>query len=184
MDFVIKLSLLKEPWIGYEYNSILVITDRLTKYIYIVLYNKSSTAEILLQVFLRIIIANHGISREIISDRDKLFILKFWTTLMALLGTKRKLSSAFYLQIDGQTERVNQIMEVYLYYYINYKQNNWVELLPLAQYIYNNTESESTGIMLFFANYRYTPTAYEVPLIDSIYIQGAIMKIEELKTLY
>ena len=103
---------------------------------------------------------------------------------MALLGSKRKLLLAFHPQTDGQTERVNQIMEVYLHYYINYKQNNWVELLPLAQYAYNSAESEGTGITLFFANYRYTPTVYEVPLIDSAYAQGAIVRVEELKTLY
>ena len=60
--------------------------------------------EILLQVFLRIIITNYGISREIILDRDKLFILKFWTTLMVLLGIKGKLLSAFHSQTDRQTE--------------------------------------------------------------------------------
>jgi hypothetical protein len=108
--------------------------------------------------------------REIISDRDKLFILKFWTILMALLGMKRKLLLAFHPQIDGQTERVNQIMEAYLHYYINYKQNNWVELLPLVQYIYNSVESEGTGITPFFANYGYILVVYKVPLIDNIYV--------------
>ncbi len=76
---------------------ILIIIDRLTKYAYIVLYNKSSIAKTLLQVFLKIVIANHRIPREIISDRDKLFMLKFWTILVALLGSKRKLLIAFYL---------------------------------------------------------------------------------------
>ena len=75
-------------------------------------------------------------------------------------------------------------MEVYLHYYVNYKQNNWVELLPLAQYIYNSTESEGTGITLFFMNYGYILIVYKVLLVDSIYTQGAIMKVEELKTLY
>ena len=75
-------------------------------------------------------------------------------------------------------------MEAYLYYYVNYKQNNWVELLPLAQYVYNSAESEGTGITPFFANYGYILTVYKAPLIDSVYVQGAIMKVEELKTLY
>jgi hypothetical protein len=184
MDFVVKLPLSKEPWTGHEYDSILVITDRLTKYAYMVPYNESSTAETLSQVFLRTIIANHGMPREVISDRDKLFTSKFWTTLMALLGTKRKLSSAFHPQTDGQTERINQTMEAYLRCYVNYKQNNWVELLPLAQYAYNSAESEGTGVTPFFANYGYTPTAYEAPLIDSAHAQGAIVKVEELKTLH
>ena len=56
--------------------------------------------------------------------------------------------------------------------------------MPLVQYAYNSAESEGTGVTPFFANYGYTPTAYEAPLIHSVYAQGAIMKVEELKTLY
>jgi hypothetical protein len=121
MDFVVKLPLLRELWIGHEYDLILVITDRLMKYVYMVLYNELSTAETLSQVFLRTIIANYGMLKEIILDRDKLFTLKFWTTLMALLGSKRKLSLTFHPQIDEQIKRVNQTMEAYLRYYVNYK---------------------------------------------------------------
>jgi hypothetical protein len=170
MDFVVKLPLSKEQWTGREYDSILVITDRLTKYAYMLLYRESSTAEDLSQVFLRTIIANHGTPEEIISDRDKLFTSKFWTTLMAMLGTKRKLSTAFHPQTDGQTERTNQTMEAYLRCYVNYKQTNWVDLLPLAQYAYNSSESEGNGVTPFFANYGYTPSAYKAPLIDSAYV--------------
>jgi hypothetical protein len=96
MDFVVKLPLSRESWTGHKYDSILIITDRLTKYTYMVSYNKSNTTKKLSHILLRTIIANHGAPKEIISDRDKLFISKFWTTLMALMGTKRKLSSAFH----------------------------------------------------------------------------------------
>jgi hypothetical protein len=65
--------------------------DRLTKYTYYVLYKESSTATDLVQVFLQVIVANHGVPVEIISDRDKLFTLKFWSTLVTLLGVERKL---------------------------------------------------------------------------------------------
>jgi hypothetical protein len=57
-------------------------------------------------------------------------------------------------------------MEVYLRCYVNYKQNNWVELLPLAQFAYNSSESEGNGVTPFFANYRYTPEAYYLPMKD------------------
>ena len=58
------------------YNSILVITDRLTKYRYFILYKESSNTEDLIYVFLRIVVANHGSLEEVILDRDKLFTLK------------------------------------------------------------------------------------------------------------
>ena len=72
-----KLLLLKEKVTGVEFDSILVITDRLTKYTYILLYKETSIAEDLAYTFLRTIVANYRLLEEIISDRDKLFILKF-----------------------------------------------------------------------------------------------------------
>jgi hypothetical protein len=75
LDFVIKLLLLQDPITGIEYDSILVITDRLTKYTYIILYLEVNTAEDLVYMFLRVVVANHNILEEMISDRDKLFIL-------------------------------------------------------------------------------------------------------------
>jgi hypothetical protein len=48
-------------------------------------------------IFLREIIANYRIPEKIISDRNKLFILKFWTMLIILLGIKYKISISFYL---------------------------------------------------------------------------------------
>jgi transposase InsO family protein len=106
------------------YDSILVIVDRLTKFGYIIPYKESSTAEDLAYIFLRIVASVYRVPIEIISDRDKLFTSKFWQTLIALLGIKRKLSTVFHLQIDNQTERLNQTIEQYLRYYINYQQDN------------------------------------------------------------
>ena len=54
-------------------------------------------------------------------------------------------------------ERLNQILEQYLRYYINYVQNNQVLLLPVIQFIYNATPQEEMGTLLFKANYGYKP---------------------------
>jgi hypothetical protein len=75
LDFVVKLLLSQDPIIGVEYNSILVVTDRLTKYIYIILYLKASTAEDLVYIFLRIVVANYSALEKMISDKNKFFIL-------------------------------------------------------------------------------------------------------------
>ena len=69
--------MLKEKVIRVEFDSILVITDRLTKYTYILLYKEASIVEDLAYTFLRTIVTNYRLLEEIISDRDKLFILKF-----------------------------------------------------------------------------------------------------------
>lgn len=121
---MVKLPLSKEPITGVGYDSILVITERLTKYMYMVPYKESSNAKELAYVFLRVVVANHRVLEEIISDQDKLFMSKFWTTLTGLLGVKRKMSTVFYPQTDGQTERLNQTIESYLRCYVNYQQNN------------------------------------------------------------
>jgi hypothetical protein len=75
LDFVIKLPLSQDLITGIKYNSILVITDRLTKYIYIILYLEASIAKDLVYAFLRVIVTNYNVLEEIISDRDKFFIL-------------------------------------------------------------------------------------------------------------
>jgi Chromo (CHRromatin Organisation MOdifier) domain len=76
---------------------------------------------------------------------------------MEALGIKRKLSTAFHPETDGQTERVNQSIEQYLRSFCNYDQNDWFELLPLAEYAYNNSMTTATGMSPFYANYGYNP---------------------------
>jgi hypothetical protein len=82
LDFIIKLPLSKEALTGVTYDFILIITDRLTKYAHFIFYKKGLTVEELVYIFNRNIIANHGILKEIISNRDKLFISNFWKSLI------------------------------------------------------------------------------------------------------
>ncbi|KFZ00143.1 hypothetical protein V500_01163, partial [Pseudogymnoascus sp. VKM F-4518 (FW-2643)] len=81
---------------GIFFDSILVITERLTKYRKFVPYLEASSAEQLAYTFIRIVLADYRLLDEIILDRDKLFTSKFWRSLMALIGTNYKLSTAFY----------------------------------------------------------------------------------------
>ena len=104
-------------------------------------------AHILSQVF-----AKHGTLTNIISDQGKHFISHFWWSLCQLLDIKANLSTAYHPETDGQTERVNQILEQYLWVYINYHQDDWVNLLPLAKFAYNNTLHSVTMVTPFFAN--------------------------------
>ncbi|PNH26348.1 hypothetical protein BJF96_g10337 [Verticillium dahliae] len=160
LDFITSLPPSKEPLTGTSYDNILVVVDRLTKYSYFLPYKATGTAEDLAYVFLRNIVGQHGLPKELVSDRDKLFTSNFWKSLIAQLGAKHKLSTAFHPQTDGQTERTNQTLEQYLRCYINYQQDDWVTLLPIAQFAYNSSPSESTKESPFYANYGYNPTAY------------------------
>jgi hypothetical protein len=74
LDFIIKLLLLRDLITRIKYDSILVITDRLTKYIYMILYLEASIAEDLAYIFLRVVVINHNTLEKMISDKNKLFI--------------------------------------------------------------------------------------------------------------
>jgi hypothetical protein len=76
---------------------------------------------------------------------------------MEAMGTSRNLSTAFHPESDGQTDRINAILEQYLRAYCNYQQNNWKQLLPMAEFCYNNSQSETTKVSPFFANFGYHP---------------------------
>ena len=107
IDFIIQLPIFKDSIIGYNYNLIFIIVDRFTKYAKIILFRYSYTAKQLVHVFKDQIICYYSIPELIISNRDKLFILNYQTTLLAAIGTKKKLSTAYYLQTDKQTKQVN-----------------------------------------------------------------------------
>ena len=66
-------------------------------------------------------------------------------------------TSGYHSEGDGQTKHMNQTLEQYLHVYCNYQQDNWSELLPLAEFAYNNALSATTGVSPFFANKGYHP---------------------------
>ena len=76
---------------------------------------------------------------------------------MGRLDVRLRKSTAFHPQTDGQTEGVNQSLEQYLREYCNYEQDNWDDLLPLAEYAYNNSATIATQMSPFFANYGFHP---------------------------
>jgi len=77
--------------------------------------------------------------------------------LNRILGIESKLSMAFHLQTDGQTERVNQELEQYLRMFIDHRQEQWPEWLGTAEFAYNNKAHLSTQTMPFKANYGQDP---------------------------
>ncbi|GGV51932.1 hypothetical protein GCM10010495_81700 [Kitasatospora herbaricolor] len=93
-----------------------------------------------------------------------------------------KLSSAFHPQTDEQTERVNQILKQYLRCTINYQQDDWTTLLPLAEFAYNNTVHSSTQQTPFFANYGYHPRldTFNFSKIDNPAAEDITNRLSEL----
>jgi transposase InsO family protein len=183
-DHIVKLPKSREPMTGVEYDSVLVVIDRLTKYGHFIPYKEASSAEDLAYQFLRHVVSHHGLPEEIISDRGTTFASKFWQSLMAQMGTKHKLSTAYHPQSNGQTERLNQTLEQYLRAYVNYEQDNWVQLLPTAQIAYNSSVQESTQLSPMYANYGYEPEFLNRTILDGPDAPAAILTKETLHSLH
>ena len=144
MDFITDMPPARDPYTGKTCDAILVLVDKLTKHATYVATTKDLKANSLADLIWREFVSLRGMMRNLITDRGSLFTSKFWTTLCWHLGAKRKLSTAFHPQTDGQTERQNQVLEHYLRVYCNYKQDNWPEILPMAAFAYNNSIHAST----------------------------------------
>lgn len=157
MDFIVKLPLSQVPILKTEFDSIWVVVDRLIKFAYFIPCNESMSSEELAFLFLGHIFATHGLPLEIISDRGSLFVSKFISTLCKHTNIRQAISTAFHPQTDGQTEQINEFLEQYLRIFINYEQSNWVPLLPLAQFAYNNSTQTSTKLSPYFANFGFHP---------------------------
>jgi len=99
----------------------------------------------------------HGLPESIISDRGPQFVAGLMRKLNGMLGIESKLLTAFHLQIDRQTKRVNQELEQYLRMFIDYRQEQWPKWLGTAEFAYNNKVHLSTQITPFKANYRQDP---------------------------
>ena len=96
MDFVVKLPSSMELMINVIFDLIMIAVDRLTKDIIFILFKEAATANELIYVFLRDVLAEHVLLDKLITDQDKLFILKFWQSLVKQLRIKHRLSTIYY----------------------------------------------------------------------------------------
>ena len=139
-------------------STVWVIIDRFTKMVHFIsIKDGKKTAEGCAKLFLQNIWKLHGLPSSIISDRDPVFIGEFWAKLMGRLDVRLRKSTTFHPQTDGQTERVNQSLEQYLHQYCNNEQDNWYDLLPLAEYAYNNSDSTATQMSPIYPNHGFHP---------------------------
>src|SRR5882724_1329276 len=151
MDFIKGLPL------SNGHDTILVVVCHLTKMALFIPTFRDIDAKDLAHIFLSQVFAKHGTPTDIISNQGKHFILRFWQSLCQLLGIKANLSTAYHPEMDGQTKQVNKILEQYLRVYINYQQDDWVNLLPLAEFAYNNTSHSATMVTPFFSKNGFHP---------------------------
>lgn len=102
-------------------------------------------------------------SETIVSDRDPRFMGRFWTEVFKLLGSELHFSTSFHPQTDGQTERVNALLEEYLRHFVSANQKDWVRLLDVALFCYNLQRSEASG---------HSPFERATPFVTSHHSKG------------
>ena len=125
-------------------NAILVVVDCLSKHIHAIPTVTSVDSEGVACLFLENVWQHHGLPDEIISDQGSAFVSKFSKALATLLGVVLTPSTTHHPQTDGQTERVNQEIETYLHVFINHRQDDWADWLPIMEFAYNNHIHSST----------------------------------------
>ena len=138
-------------------NTIVVIVDWFMKIIQLKATTTNIFSKGIAKIYRNKIWKLYRIPRKILSDRSLQFMLKFIEEFTKALGTTRQLLIAYYSQTDGQTEWINQEMGTFLWYYINYQQDNWMEWLAAAEFQYNNKRHAVTGKTLFELNFGRHP---------------------------
>lgn len=146
------------------FTVILVVVDRFTKYAHFIPLKHPFTASLVAKTIFDNVVKLHGVPKSIVSDRDKVFTSHFWKELFALLGTQLLMSSAYHPQTDGQTERVNQCVEMYLRCAVSDDPKNWKSWLSQAEFWYNSSYHTSLGCTPFYALYGYEAQTGLVPI--------------------
>jgi hypothetical protein len=152
MDLIVSL-----PQTAAGYTAIAVFVDRLSKMVHLAPCRDDTTAEQFADLFVQHVFRAHGLPRQIVSDRDPRFTGTFWRALMERLGVTHALSSAFHPQTDGNTERVNRVLEDMLRHYIDPAQATWDSLLPLVEFAINDSVHESVQSTPFVLNFGKRP---------------------------
>ena len=143
MDFIVSL-----PRTQKGHDAIWVVVDRLTKMARFIATKTTVTAPELAYQFVDELFRFYGLPMDIVSDRDPKFTSDFWTQVFKKLETTLSMSSTDHPQSDGQTERVNQIIEDMLRAYVGAKPTKWERYLPILEFSYNSSKHTSTGYIV------------------------------------
>lgn len=149
MDFIEGLPL------SNSFNCILVVIDLLTKYGHFIPLRHPFTAVGVAKAFFQTVYHLQGLPSSIISDRDRIFTSHFWSELFKIADVSLCRRTAYHLQLDGQTERLNQCLETYLRCYVHACLNKWSQWLTSVEFWYNTCTHSAIGRSPFEALYGY-----------------------------
>ena len=126
------------------YSMVAVIVDRLSKKIFCEPLKNTITALELATLLNKNIFLEHGVPLQIISDRDAKMTSAVWRSFFKIIGCELTMSYSYHQRFDGQTEVMNRVIEQILRCYINFNQDNWMELLPYVLSAINNSVNPGT----------------------------------------
>eukprot|EP00253_Pinus_taeda_P023153 PITA_23153 len=161
MDFITRLPKTKR-----NNDSIMVVVDKLSNAAHFIPVQSTYKAAKIAHIFMQNVFKLHGLPKTIISNRDVKFTSTFWKTLFAEFETQLNFSTAYHPQTDGQTERVNQVVEYMLRAYVMQQPMLWEEYLHLVEFAYNNGYHTSTQMSPFEVLYSRkcrTPSSWGGP---------------------
>jgi len=160
-------------------NCILTMTDRLGGAdIRLIPTRTNATAEETAALFFEHWYCENGLPSELVSDRDKLFVSRFWKALHSLTGVKIKMSTAYHPETDGSSERTNKTVNQCLRFYVQRNQKGWSKALPKIRFEMMNTVNSSTGYTPFQLRLGRSPRIIP-PLIDTQHHLANIHHTEE-----
>jgi len=136
-----------------SYNAICVIVDRLTKKAYFISINNQFSSKDMAQLLYDKVYLLYRLPLQIILDRGVQYSAELFQEWYKILEIESTMSTAYHPQTDGQTEQVNQVLEQYLWCYIDYNLSNWLDLLPSTEFAYNNQVHKGIKESLFFLEY-------------------------------
>ena len=152
------------------FTAIMVVVDRLSKMVHFLPTFDTASAEDTAALFRDRVFCLHGMPKSIVSDRDAKFTSAFWQELHRLLGVQLNMSTAYHPQSDGQTERMNRVLEDMLRHFVNRHHNDWDQYLATAEFAINNAENvsvQNTPFMLNYGRHPYVPANMTEHLRDA-----------------
>jgi len=138
VDFVVELPE------SSGHDAVMTVVDSVSKRVHFVPTHTTVTAEGAARLFFHHVWKLHGLPKRVASDCRPQFVASFTKELYRLLGVRLSSSTAWHPQTDGQTERVNQELDQFLCLFVNEWQNDWYDLLPIAEFQHNNHVHSAT----------------------------------------
>ena len=153
MDFITDLQNTAEG-----FDSILVCTDRLSRYSYLIPTKKSDTSLITARRLFQVVFTVHGPPKRLITDRDTRWVSGFYSELMRIMDITQSMGTSHYHDFNGLSENVNRTVEVMLRHVLtDHPGRDFTDVIPMCQYAYNTAHHSAIGTSPYFASWGFEP---------------------------